>query len=84
MPRRLSGKVVSNKMDKTIVVAVERKQQHRLYRRQYKITKKFLVHDPENKYEEGDFINIKESRPLSRRKRWVVDSVASKGSRSKT
>ena len=69
MIRRLSGRVVSDKMDKTVVVAVERTKRHPLYRKQYKVTKKFLAHDPDNSHKTGELVQIAESRPLSRRKR---------------
>ncbi len=69
------GKVVSNKMDKTVVVAVERKFPHPLYGKQVKETKKFYAHDEENKCKEGDIVRIRESRPLSKLKRWVVVEI---------
>lgn len=69
------GKVVSNKMDKTVVVAVERKFPHPLYGKQVKKTKKFYAHDEENKCKEGDIVRIRESRPLSKLKRWVVVEI---------
>jgi len=69
------GKVVSNKMDKTVVVAVERKFPHPLYEKQVKKTKKFYAHDEENKCNEGDIVRIRESRPLSKLKRWVVVEI---------
>jgi len=64
------GVVVSNKMDKTIVVAVERQVMHPLYKRYYKRTKKYMAHDEHNQCSIGDVVRIIESRPLSRRKRW--------------
>ncbi len=69
------GKVVSNKMDKTVVVTVERKFPHPLYEKQVKKTKKFYAHDEENKCNEGDIVRIRESRPLSKLKRWVVVEI---------
>ncbi|MBX0311804.1 MAG: 30S ribosomal protein S17 [Sulfurihydrogenibium sp.] len=69
------GKVVSNKMDKTVVVAVERKFPHPLYEKQVKKTKKFYAHDEENKCNEGDIVRIRETRPLSKLKRWVVVEI---------
>jgi small subunit ribosomal protein S17 len=69
------GKVVSNKMDKTVVVAVERRFPHPLYEKQVKKTKKFYAHDEENKCNEGDIVRIRESRPLSKLKRWVVVEI---------
>lgn len=66
------GVVVSNKMDKTIVVAVERQVMHPLYKRYYKRTKKYMAHDEQNECSIGDIVRIIESRPLSRRKRWML------------
>ncbi len=64
--------VISDKMDKTIVVLVERTKQHPLYRKIYKVQKKYKAHDPENKYKVGDKVVIQESRPISKEKRWIV------------
>jgi len=69
------GVVVSDKMDKTIVVKVERQFAHPLYRRTVKRTKKFLAHDEEGTATIGDRVEIVESRPLSRRKRWSLVRV---------
>lgn len=69
------GKVVSNKMDKTVVVAVERKFPHPLYGKLVKKTKKFYAHDEENKCKEGDIVRIRETRPLSKLKRWIVVEI---------
>ncbi|MCX7930055.1 MAG: 30S ribosomal protein S17 [Chlorobi bacterium] len=66
------GVVISNKMDKTIVVAVERQVMHPLYKRYYKRTKKYMAHDEHNQCNVGDVVRIAESRPLSRRKRWAL------------
>ncbi|MBO8131450.1 MAG: 30S ribosomal protein S17 [Candidatus Marinimicrobia bacterium] len=72
------GRVVSNKMDKTIIVAVDRLVKHPLYKKYIRRTSKFYAHDPENKCKEGDVVKIIESRPLSKLKRWrlleIVDS----------
>lgn len=73
--RRLQGRVVSNKMDKTVVVAVDRAKPHPLYGKVVRTTKKFLAHDENNDIKEGDVVQIVESRPLSRRKRWAVELV---------
>ncbi len=69
------GVVVSDKMDKTIVVKVERQFAHPLYKRTVKRTKKFLAHDEEGAATVGDRVEIVESRPLSRRKRWALVRV---------
>lgn len=72
MSRVLSGKVVSNKMDKTVVVAVERLKAHPLYKKQYKTTAKFKAHDEENQFKVGDLVEITETRPLSKTKKFTV------------
>lgn len=66
------GVVVSNKMDKTVVVAVERRFPHPLYGKVVKKTKKYKAHDEENKCQIGDIVLIRETRPLSKEKRWRV------------
>jgi len=67
--------VTSDKMDKTVVVEVERLQRHPLYGKVVKRTKKYMAHDEENACRIGDLVRIVESRPLSRRKRWVVEEI---------
>lgn len=69
------GKVVSDKMDKTVVVSVERQLPHPLYGKRIKKTSKFYAHDPENKCKVGDIVRIRESRPLSKLKRWIVVEI---------
>ena len=69
------GRVVSNKMDKTAVVAVEETVTHRLYQRYLKKTKKFHAHDEENQCNVGDTVEIVSSRPLSKTKRWRVREI---------
>lgn len=69
------GIVVSNKMDKTISVAVERKLRHPIYGKFVKKTKKFMAHDEKNECNIGDLVRIMESRPLSRRKRWSLVEI---------
>ncbi len=73
--KRLVGRVVSDKMDKTVVVLVERTQRHPLYGKVIRKRKKFYAHDEENTCREGDLVRIVESRPLSRLKRWVVEEI---------
>lgn len=73
--KRLVGIVASDKMDKTIVVVVERQYRHPLYKKVVRSTKKYLAHDEENACQVGDRVRILESRPLSRRKRWVVEEI---------
>ena len=69
------GLVVSNKMDKTITVAVERRMQHPLYKKVIRRTKKFHAHDESNACNIGDLVRIRESRPLSKLKRWRLVEV---------
>ncbi|MCL4813099.1 MAG: 30S ribosomal protein S17 [Vicinamibacteraceae bacterium] len=76
MPKaEVFGVVVSNKMDKSVVVAVERKVRHGVYGKIQRLTSKFMAHDEANSARVGDKVAIVESRPLSRRKRWVVTRV---------
>jgi small subunit ribosomal protein S17 len=72
------GRVVSDKMDKTIVVSVERLTRHRLYKRVMKASTKFAAHDEQNEAKIGDTVLIEESRPLSATKRWRLVSVLSR------
>ena len=76
-PRRQqkTGRVVSNKMEKTIVVAVETHKRHRLYKRTYKSTTKFKAHDEHNDALPGDLVRIEETRPLSKGKRWRLVEI---------
>ena len=69
------GRVVSNKMDKTVIVSVEKTVTHRLYHRAMKRTSKFAAHDEENRCNIGDVVEIVSSRPLSRTKRWRVREI---------
>ncbi len=73
MPRRvLSGVVVSDKMDKTVVVRVERRFMHPIYKKIIRRSKKFAAHDEANRCKVGDVVTIRECRPISRSKRWEV------------
>ena len=72
------GKVVSNKMDKTIVVAIEEVVQHKLYKKSVKRTVKFKAHDENNEAHIGDRVLIMETRPLSREKRWRLVNIVEK------
>lgn len=74
----LIGTVVSNKMQKTIVVEVTRKKAHPLYRRVISIRKKFYAHDEKNEAHPGDTVRIEESRPLSKLKRWTLKDIVRK------
>ena len=73
--RTKTGKVVSDKMEKTVVVAVESMREHRLYGRNVRRTTKFKAHDEENQCQIGDVVIIAESRPISKEKRWVVREI---------
>lgn len=70
--RTLVGKVVSNKMDKTIVVRVERRVKHPLYGKIVNRSKKYKAHDETNQYNEGDIVEIAEGRPISKDKSWTA------------
>ena len=74
------GRVVSDKMDKTVVVSVERLRRHPIYKRVVRLSSKFKAHDDENDARVGDTVRIEESRPLSREKRWTVVEVVARGS----
>jgi small subunit ribosomal protein S17 len=77
MPRKeITGEVVSNKMDKTVVIAVESRVPHRRYEKQRKVTRKFKAHDEDNKCQMGDIVRIRETRPLSKEKRWIVIEIS--------
>jgi small subunit ribosomal protein S17 len=70
--RILKGVVVSDKMDKTVVVSVGDIKQHSIYKKRYRTSKKYKAHDPENKYKTGDKVAIQESKPISKEKKWIV------------
>ena len=69
------GTVVSNKMAKSVVVTIERQVRHGLYGKQQRLTSRFMAHDENNEAKVGDRVALVESRPMSRRKRWVVIRV---------
>ena len=73
MPKKiLQGIVVSDKMQKTVVVEVERMKEHPKYKRRYRIHKKFKAHDETNQYHIGDTVVIEETKPISKDKSWIV------------
>ena len=72
------GFVVSNKMDKTVTVTIERRKQHPMYKRVIKRSKKYKAHDEKNECNEGDKVRIIETRPLSKTKRWRVAEILEK------
>lgn len=73
--RRLVGRVVSDKMDKTVVVAIERRKMHRVYKKIVVSTKKVMAHDENNTASVGMVVQIVESQPLSKNKRWAVEAI---------
>jgi small subunit ribosomal protein S17 len=73
-----TGQVVSNKMDKTIVVAVENLVEHPLYKKRMRRTRKFHAHDENNEAHEGDIVRIAETRPLSKTKTWRLQEIIRK------
>lgn len=76
--RTLMGRVISNKMDKTINVSIERKVKHPKYGKYLKRSSKILAHDPENQCQEGDTVLIQEGRPISKNKAWSLVQVVVK------
>lgn len=75
----LVGEVVSNKMNKTVVVRVDNTRQHPLYGKVIRVSKRFKAHDEGNQCHIGDRVRIVESRPISREKRWVVADILTRG-----
>ncbi len=81
MPKKVyTGQVITDKMDKTVVVAVTRLTQHPMYKKTIKKISKFKAHDDENKCKRGDVVSIIEARPISKDKRWKVLEVVRRGS----
>jgi small subunit ribosomal protein S17 len=76
--RTVQGRVVSNKMDKTITIAVERKVKHPIYGKFIKRTTKLHAHDETNQCNEGDVVTIRECRPLSKSKNWMLVEIVTK------
>ncbi|MFA5173050.1 MAG: 30S ribosomal protein S17 [Candidatus Paceibacterota bacterium] len=72
MRRKLSGKIVSDKMDKTRVVLIERLKKHPKYRKYFRVSSKLKAHDEKNEFKTGDFVLLEESRPISKEKRWTI------------
>ena len=81
--KTMTGKVVSNKMNKTVVVKVERRFAHPVFKKVVKTTKKYKVHDEKNECLEGDIIRIQETRPLSKEKRWRLLDIVTKAKLAK-
>ncbi|MBB5191427.1 small subunit ribosomal protein S17 [Silvimonas terrae] len=78
LKRTLTGRVVSDKMDKTVTVLVEHLVKHPLYGKVVRRSKKYHAHDETNQYHEGDLVMIEEGRPLSKTKAWVVTTLLEK------
>lgn len=78
MAKSLIGVVTSDKTDKTIVVTVHTRKTHPLYRKQYTVTSKYMAHDEKNEAQAGDKVSIVETRPLSARKRYILDKILEK------
>jgi small subunit ribosomal protein S17 len=75
MPKRkLTGKIVSDKMDKTVVIEVVRIKAHPKYERRFKVSKKYKAHDEKNEYKTGETVIVEECRPISKDKKWKVIS----------
>jgi small subunit ribosomal protein S17 len=77
--KSMTGTVVGTKMDKTVVVSVEKQKHHPLYRKTYRVMVKYLVHDERNECKLEDKVRIVETRPLSKLKRWRVAEILSRG-----
>lgn len=78
MARQLTGRVTSDKTDKTIVISVASRKTHPIYKKQYTRNTKFMAHDEANKAKVGDMVVIRESRPLSARKRFTLERIVEK------
>jgi small subunit ribosomal protein S17 len=72
--RRLKGKIVSDKMDKTVVVEVDRLKKHAKYEQRFKVSKRYKAHNPENAHKLGEIVTIEECRPISKDKKWIIAS----------
>jgi len=70
--RTKKGIITSAKMDKTVVVTVHAYRVHPKYQKRYRTSSKFFAHNPENKHKEGEMVTIEETRPLSKKKRWII------------
>ncbi|MDB5161320.1 MAG: rpsQ [Candidatus Saccharibacteria bacterium] len=79
MARILTGKVTSDKADKTIVITITERKTHPLYKKQYSVNTKFMAHDEKNEAKTGDVVSIIETRPLSARKRFILNKIHERG-----
>ncbi len=82
--KQMTGTVVSDISDKTIVVRVDRRRRHALYSKSYTVSKKWTVHDEKNEARVGDKVRINETRPISKTKSWTLESVLSRGPDAET
>jgi small subunit ribosomal protein S17 len=73
------GRVVSDGMEKTVVVAVDYVRRHRLYHKRITRTSKFMAHDDKNECKPGDLVRIEETKPISKNKRWIVREIVERG-----
>lgn len=78
MAKAIIGTVVSNKADKTINISIVTRKTHPLYKKQYSETRKFMAHDPKNEAEVGDLVSIVPCRPISAKKRFILDKIIAK------
>lgn len=78
MAKSFTGRVVSDRGDKTIVVTVQTRKTHPIYKKQYTVGKKFMAHDEKNEAKTGDTVVISETRPISKHKRFKLDSIVEK------
>lgn len=72
MAKKLKGKIVSDKMDKTVIVEVSTLKKHPIYKKRFKSSKRYKAHNPENTHKAGEVVIIEETRPMSRDKRWKI------------
>src|SRR5665213_4456016 len=79
MARTITGLVVSDKGDKTIVINVVTRKTHPLYKKQYTVNTKYMAHDEKNEAKVGDMVIVSETRPISRRKRFILTKIAERG-----
>ena len=82
MSRTLTGKVTSNKMEKTVVVSIEHHKNHPIYKKRYKVTTSFKAHDEKNACQLGDIVEITETRPISRDKHFTVSKIVEAAAQS--
>lgn len=78
MGRTLTGTVVSNKGDKTIVISIQTRKTSRIYKKQFSVTTKYMAHDEKNQAQVGDVVTITETRPISARKRFTLSKIVEK------